>query len=588
MDGMSFWYKAEIFVLSNFALIVLVLPIFLILLGLGWGIKSGIFNRVVKWVGLLVPAIFLSVTALLLLDNFTYTVLKFGIVSTAGFWRGAYGVLFILFLFIIFRKIHSELEKNEGFFNSSGLTYIIAATLIFSLVLAGFELPGTKESSTLADTSGVTRKPNIIILGSDGLNASNMSVYGYDRDTTPYLKELSKESLVAENQLTNSGNSSGSVISIFTGKLPSQTRVIYPPDILQSSDSYQHLPGILKQLGYHTIEISVPHYLDSYTLNLKDGFDEVNQRSMDDSAISKLIRKVLPDDVMYFLGELGGRVFDRLDHIFYIRVMPNLYQDILQPTENLDDKQRLAELTQIIQQSNQPFFVHVHLMGTHGGQFSPASSLFSGGEAQNKDWMTDYYDDAIYDFDGYVQQVVNTLKQTGKLDNTILIIYSDHAQQWLTNNRIPLIIRFPNAEHTGTLTNDTQNLDISPTILDYMGISIPKWMGGESLLGGEPAADRPIYGAGVGNNEEMGNGLWFYNLDTAKPPFFQFGFFSETVCQNWVKLDTTTKQWTNGTLYGDTTPCQGLDAPSLGQMESDLLNQLKKDGFNVSSVKLSN
>ncbi len=43
----------------------------------------------------LVPALFYAITTLLLVDNFTYTIFKWGIVSTEGFIRGMYGLAFV-------------------------------------------------------------------------------------------------------------------------------------------------------------------------------------------------------------------------------------------------------------------------------------------------------------------------------------------------------------------------------------------------------------------------------------------------------------------------------------------------------------
>lgn len=93
------------------------------------------------------------------------------------------------------------------------------------------------------------RRPNIFLLTADGLNADHMSVYGYDRDTTPFLKSISSELMILENHFTNSSATSGSIISIFTGKYPADTRVLYPPDILDDKDAFQRLPGILRSLG---------------------------------------------------------------------------------------------------------------------------------------------------------------------------------------------------------------------------------------------------------------------------------------------------------------------------------------------------
>ena len=90
--------------------------------------------------------------------------------------------------------------------------------------------------------------------------------------------------------------------------------------------------------------------------------------------------------------------------------------------------------------------------------------------------MVDYYDDAILSFDQYAGEVIDSLKASGEYDNTILIINSDHAMQYRMEERIPLIIHFPGDDHAGRISQNVQNLDIAPTILDYLGMAEPAWM----------------------------------------------------------------------------------------------------------------
>ena len=136
-------------------------------------------------------------------------------------------------------------------------------------------------------------------------------------------------------------------------------------------------------------------------------------------------------------------------------------------------------------------------MDTHGPQFYPRRRVFSSSELQDQEWMRDFFDDAILDFDSYVGEFVQYMKDAGLWDNTVLIVYSDHVDGWKTNDRIPLLFHFPGGEYAGRIRNNTQNLDIAPTILDYLGLAQPAWMPGLSLLAGEPPALRPIISAGV-------------------------------------------------------------------------------------------
>jgi arylsulfatase A-like enzyme len=96
--------------------------------------------------------------------------------------------------------------------------------------------------------------------------------------------------------------------------------------------------------------------------------------------------------------------------------------------------------------------------------------------------MTDFYDDAILNFDHQTEKIVEYLKENGEFDNTLLVIYSDHGQHWTITDKLPLIIHIPEDAYQGILTANTQNVDIAPTILDYMQIS-------DSIMDGRQFSD---------------------------------------------------------------------------------------------------
>jgi hypothetical protein len=542
-------------------------------------------RQIIKWIAKLIPVFFIGITILLLIDNFTYTLFRFGIVSAYGVFRGIYGLLFFLILFRVYKVIYQSLHQNPDNLNRSPVIWIAIFILSLSLLITFLDNPQEFNTLTLVDTGKVTARPNIILIGSDGVSAKNLSLYGYDRETTPYLEKLAAESLLMKNHLTNSGNTTGSVISIFTGKLPSRMRVIYPPDMVRSVDAYQHLPGILKELGYKTFEITVPHYLDANELNILNGFDQINDELVNNGPVIQKLRDVFSNDIVFFLETIYKRISNRLCHIFFIRQMDNPWIIVTQASAPESDEKRLVQLDGLIQEENQPLFVHIHLMGTHGDFFIPRKQQFSKGKVQDKYWMTDFYDDTLIDFDENVNRVVNSLREASKFDNTILILYTDHAQNWEPLERIPLMIHFPAGEYTGIITENTQNLDISPTILDYLHIPQPSWMDGLSLLHGNPPALRPIFSANVEKKEFNGDGFQYHN-NAANPPFYQFDYFTASVCDKWVKLTTSDSHWSVGTLDSEPGLCDGASVPSTSQMEKVLLDQLKKDGFDITSVRV--
>src|SRR5690606_31466228 len=126
----------------------------------------------------------------------------------------------------------------------------------------------------------------------------------------------------------------------------------------------------------------------------------------------------------------------------------NPYAQVTGQWYGLDDKTRLAGILDDIAHEG-PFFVSSHFLDTHGARFQVHHQIFSRGEKQDTDWNDDFFDDSIHDFDDRVRQIFERLEELGKLDQTIIVITSDHGRQWDPRKRVPLLIRFPQARPAG-------------------------------------------------------------------------------------------------------------------------------------------
>jgi hypothetical protein len=170
------------------------------------------------------------------------------------------------------------------------------------------------------------------------------------------------------------------VISIFTSKLPTQTRVLYPPDILTGINSFQHLPGILHHQGYTTIEYGVPYYIDAYSYNLQDGFDIANNRSLSVSKLGDIGRKLGFDSEVYLLSRSTWRLSDRILHIFFIRIMENPFDIVTHPVRNISDNDKVNQLLAQVDRVDAPVFIHAHSWAPWG-LHSPPKQYYSLGES---------------------------------------------------------------------------------------------------------------------------------------------------------------------------------------------------------------
>ena len=540
------------------------------------------------WMGIarLVPVFTLSSSALLLADNFTNTVLRFGIRSTRGAWSLLYALLFLLF-FVFFYLSLWKFEKNV--MHARRMIRIALGILGVSFLGVVVSI-GSSDwiQSGLNPIGGTSRRlPNILLLSSDGLNAGSMSVYGYERETTPFLQEFARNALICENAFPNSAHTGSSIASLLTGKLPAETRVIFPPEILRGKDAYQHLPLLLRNDGYRSIHLSMRHYADVYDLNMLQSFDSANFREQTEVQTSQFMTAIVGQESAYFLSQLRDRIDKRLLHAFWYREMENVFDEVVEDAGTRRywrDSTLLKELSSFIERTPAPFFAHVHLMGTHSRKFRPKEPYFSKGKTQDKAWMRDFYDDAIRDFDRNCRKIVDHLKARKQLQDTLIIIHTDHAQRFRTDQRVPLILRFPGGESSGRISENVQNLDIAPTILDYLGLSTPDWMKGRSLISSPLDSLDPVLSVRRRHGATVTRGRWF-EIEPAKapPPFYSLGMVRAVICHKSFRLSLRHHVMHVSSIEGHTSPCPEAELPDPAEVELLILSHLAQNGYDVSS-----
>jgi hypothetical protein len=476
------------------------------LLGMGASFARAGVARLLHRVAVLLAAATVATLVMLLADTFTQTVFATGIRNRGRADSVAYLAGLVLLVALLARWIASRTTHRSAADDGQAVRAVRAIGLVAVAIVVAASLG--RSASRGVRPGAAERLPNIVIVGSDGVDADRMSLYHYARDTTPFLRSLASQALVADFAFPNAATTGGSLTALLTGRLPSTTGVLYPPNILRGDDSYRHLPGLLKGHGYRTLQVSVRHYADAYDLNFRRAFDESNGRLSRDAA-NALLARLAGNDAAYLLGAIRDRVEDRLLHLAGVRAMRDVYAELTRaPVGEVGDEEMLARLAEFTTEANQPFFAHVHLMGTHGPVFAPRSRAFRGAEPQTHDWQRDHYDDTLRDFDDHVRAILGTLEKRGILERTIVVVWSDHGTLWRTIP-IPLLMRFPGGRASGRISQNVQVVDVAPTILDFMGGAVPEWMDGRSLLEGVDEC-RPILSfAQDWNLQQRFGDFWF-------------------------------------------------------------------------------
>jgi arylsulfatase A-like enzyme len=116
----------------------------------------------------------------------------------------------------------------------------------------------------------------------------------------------------------------------------------------------------------------------------------------------------------------------------------------------------------------------------------------------------------VNEVDFHLGRIIDHLKATGQYDRTLIVLTSDHAEMlgehyvwgkeiyFDQSFHLPLVIRDPrpaaNATRGTQVDAMTQAIDVMPTVLDWIGLKVPRTCDGASLVpflhGGKPAGWR--------------------------------------------------------------------------------------------------
>jgi len=338
-------------------------------------------------------------------------------------------------------------------------------------------------------------RPNVLVLLVDTLRADALGAYGAARDTSPHFDALARQSFLFEQARSQASCTFPSVNSILTGVMP--TAFFDRPDktFLGIPEGLTSLPERLRAAGYATAAISA----------------------------SPIVRKTPSDENPH-----GGfdRGFDRFDESCLWRAA-RCVNDVARST---------------LETLPQPFFLYLHYMDPHDPYRPPgdwqrrfASATFPASEAvaagdpselvravyEEHDpgsvdpaavaHLRDLYDDEVAYFDARLGELVDTLRSRGLLENTIVVLLADHGEAFLEHGHVkhcyslydnqihtPLLIRLPQVldpPPPRRITHSVANLDLVPTLLDYLGLpAADPGLEGRSL---RPAIeeDRPVHDA---------------------------------------------------------------------------------------------
>jgi arylsulfatase A-like enzyme len=118
------------------------------------------------------------------------------------------------------------------------------------------------------------------------------------------------------------------------------------------------------------------------------------------------------------------------------------------------------------------------------------------------DWQTHLpgYYGCVQAIDDCVGKLVDTLAASGQLENTVIVFFSDHGCTFRTrlgeykrsphdsSLRVPLIFAGPGFDKGAVVDEVVSLLDLTPTLIDAAGVTVPASMKGKTL---RPLVDQP-------------------------------------------------------------------------------------------------
>lgn len=411
-----------------------------------------------------------------------------------------------------------------------------------------------KPTPSLAKEKGL---PNIILLTFDTLTARDMSVYGYERETTPFISKWSETASVFTRTQAEGNITTPTAASLMTGKRiwTHQTYHVGVSSNKPVRSDTENLPLLLKKKGYYTMAFVVNPVASVKTLGIAGSF-EIAPLATEFSTPASLFgwRFGIVDVLLYRLFANKIKLYDWILQRDFIldRLLNTISRNITRTTAP-PRKLYSRFLEAIDNNSPSPFFAWLHVYPPHHPYLPPepymgmfdsslrlrsyktqekerrASFKYSTGNyrefprdvQQKVDVMRARYDEFIRYSDGQFEDFIMELTRRNKLGNTVIILSADHGESfehaYLGHGQshlyeqvthIPLIIKEPGQRKGRVIDDIVEQVDITPTILELAGIPVPSWMEGRSLvplMRGESLPSKPAFSMVLDRNPSLGH-----------------------------------------------------------------------------------
>jgi arylsulfatase A-like enzyme len=341
----------------------------------------------------------LTVCALLVSNSYFFPLSAFSRLLLTALPKIILSVLMIVSIMIL-----ALLTINTLFFASRKYPIISSCTFIFCLSLFFYVHTQPRISPTLHSNF------NIILIGIDSLSPSNINT-----KNTPSLVRLINKSVLFKETISPLAHTYPAWSSILTGLYPAHHHAEYnlmPPEMVNSSAS---LAWSLQRLGYQTIFATDDRRFNN--LGKEFGFQQIIGPPIGANEILLGTFNDFPLSNLLSHFSITGWLFpyNHMNRASYFTYYPQTFDNAL--------RQALATNKQ-----TSPLFMAVHFTMPHWPYAWAQSSAANVGDEYSIEERGELYFAALRQVDKQVSNLLNVLQRHGYLNNSLVILLSDHGE----------------------------------------------------------------------------------------------------------------------------------------------------------------
>lgn len=341
-------------------------------------------------------------------------------------------------------------------------------------LLASVALPSLLTQVQLGRRAPEPPTPHVLVIVLDTLRADALSVYGGAASATPHIDALASESLRFSRAYSPAPWTLPAHASLFTGLYPSQHGAGWAHQYLD--DEYTTLAEAMSASGYRTLGLSENPFF-SAAMGLSRGFQEFFPIYRDAEPLGYFLETRLRSRLS---GGGWKRAFtlntinrfeawllaDRGDDRPFFAVL-NFMAAHLPRYPNPDHELDAEDLAAIERVNLVPELHYLSQYRLHPRQLAV---------------MRELYVDDIRRLDGEIGRLLDFLRDASLLDDTLVVLTSDHGEHfgehgliehqfsvYNTLLHVPLLIRLPGAARRGLVTNPVSTAALAATIFEQTG-----------------------------------------------------------------------------------------------------------------------